>query len=88
MFSSIRFSGTMFHFSRCLCILAVVASLGLAGCHCLDNCSGVNLCGDGFDETAEPFATPSMRMPDQQSRPFALTNKGMQIERSLGAGGR
>jgi len=88
MLSSIRFSGTMVYFSRWLCILAVVTCLGLAGCSCLENCSGLNPCGGSFDETAEPLVAPSMRMPNQQSTPFALTNKGMQIERGLGVGGR
>jgi len=88
MLSSIRLSGTMFHFTRWLCILAVVACLGLAGCSCFDHCADLSLRGQGFHETMESSPTPSMRMPNRQHRPFALTNKGMQIERSLGFGGQ
>ncbi len=68
--------------------IALMVCLGLAGC-CSFGRSDLDFSGmQGFNPQPPPHWTEQLRRQDSQTLPHAVTNKGMQIERSLGVGAR
>lgn len=68
---------------RCIGAVAV-ACVSLAGCSTL-NCSDLDFSrAEGLSPAPPPHWSQDFRPPDNQMLPHAVTNKGMQIERSLG----
>jgi len=62
------------------CLGCALVCLGLAGCETIEYVTP-----EGEVIQAEPPPGYSeFRPPDRQSKPFAVTNKGMEIEQSLG----
>ena len=70
---------------RCWCLsAALVACLGLSGCSTLDYSDYDFSQVEGLRDAPESGRSRDFRPPDNQLLPHAVTNKGMQIERSLG----
>jgi len=70
---------------RCWCLsAALVACLGLSGCSTLDYSDYDFSQVEGSRNAPESGGSREFRPPDNQLLPHAVTNKGMQIERSLG----
>jgi hypothetical protein len=62
------------------CTAALLACLGLPGCCCRTaNLRGENFADDGLASQAR-----SMRKPDGNTQPWAITNRGRQIEKDVG----
>ena len=69
----------------CCCIIAaVIACLGLSGCTTLDHANMDFSQVENFDRDPPPNWSQEFRPTDSEPVPHAVTNKGMQIERSLG----
>ena len=69
----------------CCCIIAAaIACLGLSGCTTLDHSNLDFSQVDNFDRDPPPRWSQEFRLRDSGPLPHAVTNKGMQIERSLG----
>lgn len=84
MFRSNSSSGRALSLGVWGCLGTVAVCVGLSGCTSLGY-SDYDFCGiDGFDPDPPPHWSRGLRPPDGQTLPHALTNKGMQIERSFG----
>ena len=69
----------------CWCIAAVTAAcLGLSGCTTLGYSDYDFSQVEGFGDDMPAHWSRDFRPPENQVAPHAVTNKGMQIERSLG----
>ena len=84
MFCLISSSGGPRHLGRCCITAAAIVCLGLSGCTTFDNPDMDFSQVEGFGGDAPPHWSQGLRQPDSQLLPHAVTNKGMQIERSLG----
>ena len=78
MFRSTSDSGRVLWLCRWCCAAVMAACLGLSGCANLD------LRGERFQHDPMLEWAGTVRPRDQQTRPFAVTNKGLQIERDFG----
>jgi hypothetical protein len=69
----------------CGCLAAaLVACLGLSGCSTLGRSNYDFSHVEGLSDSSQTGLSREFRPPDNQLLPHAVTNKGMQIERSLG----
>ena len=56
----------------------------LVACLCVSGCASVDLRGEGFREDEMSAWIGQFRPCENPGHPYAFTNKGRQIERSLG----
>ena len=84
MFRLLRCAFGIWRPGGCCCAAAVVVCLGLLGCTTVGHSDLDFSRLEGFQSEPECSWGRNLRPDDGRSMPHAVTNKGMQIERSLG----